>query len=78
MDAAADPYIASDPHLSALFGAFQYGRIRPKTQGYSTMESLAMTPQWQLFVNGEISAQEALDNAARQGNTALEEAALDY
>lgn len=78
VDAAADPYIANDPHLSALFAAFQYGRIRPKTQGYSAMESLAMTPQWQLFVNGEISAQEALDNAARQGNTALEEAALDY
>ena len=78
VDAAADPYIADDPHLSALFGAFQYGRIRPKTQGYSTMESLAMIPQWQLFINGEISAQEALDNAERQGNTALQEAALDY
>ncbi len=78
VDAANDPYIAENPHLSALFNAFQYGRIRPKTQGYSTMESLAMIPQWQLFVNGEITAQEALDNAERQGNTALAEAALDY
>ena len=78
VDAANDPFIADDPHLSALFGAFQFGRIRPKTQGYSTMETLAMIPQWQLFVNGEITAQEALDNAERQGNTALEEAALDY
>ncbi len=78
VDAAADPYIAGDPHLSALFNAFQYGRIRPKTQGYSTMESLAMIPQWQLFLSGEVTAQEALNNAERQGNTALEEAALDY
>ena len=78
VDAANDPYIAENPHLSALFNAFQYGRIRPKTQGYSTMESLAMIPQWQLFVNGEITAQEALDNAERQGNTALADAALDY
>jgi len=78
VDAAADPYIANDPHLSALFGAFQYGHIRPKTQGYSTMESLAMIPQWQLFLSGEVTAQEALANAERQGNIALEEAALDY
>lgn len=76
--AAADPYIADDPYLSALFNAFQYGRIRPKTLGYSSMESLAMTPQWQLFMSGEISAEEALNNAERQGNDVLAEAALDY
>lgn len=77
VDAAADPYIANDPHLSALFNAFQYGRIRPKTAGYSAMESQAMTPQWQLFVNGEISAQDALATAERQGNSILAEAAED-
>ena len=75
--AAEDPYIADNPYLRALFGAFQFGRIRPKTAGYSSMEQLAMTPQWQLFVNGEITAQEALTNAERQGNTVLAEAALD-
>ena len=78
VDAANDPFIADDPHLSALFGAFQFARIRPKTAGYSTMETLAMIPQWQLFVSGEVSAQEALDNAERQGNNALAEAALDF
>lgn len=78
VDAANDPFIKDDPILSAMFGAFQYGRIRPKTLGFSTMEGLAMMPQWQLFVSGEISAQEALDAAERQGNTTLEEAALDY
>ncbi len=77
VDAAADPYIANDPHLSALFNAFQYGRIRPKTAGYSAMESQAMTPQWQLFVNGEISAQDALATAERQGNSILAESAED-
>ena len=78
VDAAKDPFIAENPYLSALFDAFQYGRIRPKTLGYSSMEGLAMTPQWQLFMNGEITAEEALANAERQGNAALEEAALDY
>ncbi len=78
VDAAADPYIKDDPYLSALFNAFQFGHIRPKTLGYSTMEGLAMMPQWQLFLNGEISAQDALAAAERQGNTTLEEAALDY
>ena len=78
VNAAEDPYIQDDPHLSAMFAAFQYGRIRPKTLGYSSMETLAMTPQWQLFVNGEITAEEALKTAEEQGNAVLAEAALDY
>ena len=78
IEAANDPYIKDDQHLSAMFDAFQYGRIRPKTLGYSSMESLAMTPQWQLFINGEITAEEALKTAEEQGNIVLEEAALDY
>lgn len=78
IEAADDPFIKDDPHLSAMFDAFQYGRIRPKTLGYASMESLAMTPQWQLFVNGEITAEEALKTAEEQGNIVLEEAAMDY
>lgn len=78
IEAAEDPFIKDDPHLSAMFDAFQYGRIRPKTLGYSSMESLAMTPQWQLFMNDEITAEEALATAEAQGNVVLEEAALDY
>ncbi len=78
MEAAKDPYIADNPHLSAIFKAFEFGRIRPKTLGYASMEGQAMTPQWQLFLAGEISAQEALDTAERQGNTVLAEAADDF
>ena len=37
-----------------------------------------MTPQWQLFMNAEITAEEALATAEAQGNVVLEEAALDY
>lgn len=78
VNAAEDPYIKDDEHLSAMFNAFQYGHIRPKTLGYASMESLAMTPQWQLFVNGEITAEEALKTAEEQGNAVLAEAAMDY
>ncbi len=76
--AAEDAYIKDNPYLSALFDAFQYGRIRPKTLGYSSMESLAMTPQWQLFMSDEITAEEALKNAEEQGNAVLAEAAMDF
>lgn len=78
IEAANDPFIKENPHLSAMFDAFQYGVIRPKTMGYASMEGLAMTPQWQLFMSGEITAQEALDTAERQGNEALADAALDF
>ena len=78
VEAAEDPYIKDNEHLAAIFDAFQFGRIRPKVLGYSSMESLAMTPNWQLFMNGEQNAQEALDNAERMGNTVLAEAAMDY
>lgn len=47
-------------------------------ESYASMESLAMTPQWQLFVNGEITAEEALKTAEEQGNAVLAEAAMDY
>lgn len=78
VEAAEDPYIKDDPYLSAMFNAFQYGRIRPKTLGYSSMESLAMMPQWQLFMNDEITAEEALAAAEEQGNALLAEAAMDF
>ncbi len=74
-EAAQDPFIKDNPHLSALFDAFQYGRIRPKTAGYASMEGMAMTPQWQLFVGGEMTAQEALDAAQELGNEMLADAA---
>ena len=76
--AAEDPFIKDNPYLTALFDAFQYGRIRPKTLGYASMEGLAMTPQWQLFMNGEITAEQALATAEQQGNALLAEAAMDY
>ena len=76
--AAEDPFIKENPYLSALFDAFQYGRIRPKTLGYASMEGLAMTPQWQLFMNDEITAEQALATAEEQGNALLAEAAMDY
>ena len=77
-EAAEDEYIKGNEYLSAMFDAFQYGRIRPKVLGYGSMEQLAMTPNWQLFMNGEISAEEALQTGEEMGNSLLEEAALDF
>ena len=43
--------------------------------GYSDLEGLALIPQLQKYVAGEITAQEALDNAEKQGNQILSDAA---
>ena len=52
-----------------------YAGIRSKVFGYSDLEGLALIPQLQKYVAGEITAEEALSNAEKQGNDILAEAA---
>lgn len=74
IDAAADPYFMDDEILRVFSETMKYAQIRPKVPGYSDVEGLALIPQLQLFVSGEITAEEALKVAEEQGNSILAEA----
>lgn len=74
-EAAADPYFADDEIFKVFTEAFSYAGIRSKVFGYSDVEGLATIPQFQKFMAGEITAQEALSNAQSQGDSILAEAA---
>ncbi len=68
IDAASDPYFTDSEYYNVFVEVMNYASIRPKTSGYSDVEGLALIPQLQLWQAGEISAQEALDNAQSQGD----------
>ena len=73
--AAEDPYFAEDDVFEVFTEAYTYAGIRSKVLGYSDVEGLALIPQLQKYVAGEISAEEALANAQSQGDSILAEAA---
>ena len=73
--AAEDPYFADDDVFEVFTEAYTYAGIRSKVLGYSDVEGLALIPQLQKYVAGEISAEEALANAQSQGASILAEAA---
>ena len=74
-DAAADPYFMDDEILKVFSDTMLYAGIRSKVPGYSDVEGLALIPQLQKYVAGEISAEEALKNAETQGDGILADAA---
>lgn len=73
--AAEDPYFADDEILKVFTEAMNYAGIRCKVPGYSDVEGLAVIPQLQKYVAGEVSAADALANAQVQGDKILEDAA---
>lgn len=73
--AAEDPYFAEDEIFKVFNEAYGYAGIRSKVFGYSDVEGLALIPQLQKFMAGEIDAAEALKNAQSQGDSILAEAA---
>ena len=75
VNAAKDPYFMDDEILKLFSETMEYAGIRSKVFGYSDLEGLALIPQLQKYVAGEITAQEALDNAEKQGNQILSDAA---
>lgn len=74
-NAAADPYFMDDEVLSVFSETMLYAQTRVQIPGYSDVEGLALRPQLELFVAGEISAEEALSKAQEQGDKILAEAA---
>lgn len=75
IDAAADSYFMSDEVLKVFSETMLYAGIRSKVPGYSDVEGLALIPQLQKYVAGEISAEDALKNAQSQGDGILADAA---
>lgn len=75
LDAATDPYFTGDERYKVFVEAMAFASIRPKVVGYSDVEALALTPQLQKFMSGEIDAQTALATAQQQGDQILADAA---
>ncbi len=73
-DAANDPYFMDDEILKVFSETMLYATIRSKVPGYSDVEGLALIPQLQKYVAGEISAQDALSAAQSQGDQILADA----
>ena len=69
--AAEDPYFADDDVFEVFTEAYTYAGIRSKVLGYSDVEGLALIPQLQKYVAGEISAEEALANAQSQSSATV-------
>lgn len=75
INAAKDDYFTEDEILKVFTETMEYAGIRSKVFGYSDLEGLALIPQLQKYTAGEITAQEALSSAEKQGNQILAEAA---
>lgn len=75
--AAEDAYFTEDPYLAPFSTTMLYAGIRSKAPGYSDFEGLATIPQLQKFMAGEIDAQTALNEAEKQGNKLLADAAAN-
>ena len=71
--ALEDPYFQEDPYLPAFIETLNFARIRPPFPGYSPMEIDALIPAAQLFMQGQISAEDALNQAQQQGDIILQE-----
>ncbi|MBC8098912.1 MAG: ABC transporter substrate-binding protein [Armatimonadetes bacterium] len=77
LEALEDPYFQEDPYLQPFIETLLFAQIRPTVAGYSPMEVDALIPQLQLFMAGDLSAEEALSIAQEQGDLALLENALE-
>ena len=71
--ALEDPFFAEDPFWKPFLDTLEFAKIRPRHPGYSVMEIDALIPNLQLFLQGEISAEEALKRAQEQGDRLLKE-----
>jgi multiple sugar transport system substrate-binding protein len=76
LEALEDPFFQEDPYLKPFVDTLLVARIRPPVPGYAPMEGDALIPQLQLFMAGNISAEEALQLAQEQGDLILMENAL--
>ncbi|WP_156252318.1 ABC transporter substrate-binding protein [Pseudactinotalea terrae] len=73
LEAAEDPFFTENEAYSALLETMSFATARPTVPGYSDAEVQGLIPELQRFMAGEITAQEALDNAEESFNRILAE-----
>jgi len=72
--AAQDEFFSAEDSLYKPFvETFEFAKIRPPVEQYSNMETKALIPQLQLFVEGKLTAEEALKKAQEMGDKILAE-----
>lgn len=71
--AANDDYFVKNEYYSIFVEAMNNAKTRPTVSGYSTIEDLALRPQLEKFISGEIDAKQALSTIDQEGNRILEE-----
>jgi multiple sugar transport system substrate-binding protein len=58
---------------SAFIETLRMAKIRPPVAGYPPMEGDALIPNLQLYLTGDLTAEQALANAQEQGDPILQE-----
>lgn len=71
VEAANDPYFTEDPHYAAFIETLDYAQVRPSVEGFSDVEGKALVPALEQFMAGELTAEQALDQAQEQGDAIL-------
>ena len=75
--AANDPFFTEDPFWKPILDTLEYAKIRPTCAGYSPMEEEALIPNLQLFMEGKLTADQALAKAQEQGDKVLQQNNID-
>jgi multiple sugar transport system substrate-binding protein len=71
--ATLDSFFSGDPLYTPFLQTFEFAKIRPTVSGYSTMEGNALIPNLQLFMEGKMSAADALKTSQEAGDKILAE-----
>lgn len=70
---ANDPFFTDDPRYAGFVKTLEYAKVRPDVPGYSDVEGKALTPALEKFMSGQLTAEQALAQAAKQGDQILQE-----
>lgn len=70
---AINAFFTDDPRYAGFVKTLDYAQVRPDVAGYSDVEGKALTPALQKFMSGQLTAEQALAQAAKQGDRILEE-----
>lgn len=71
--AAQDPVFTGDEHIGPVVTTLDFATIRPPVAGYAPMETDALIPNLQLFMEGSQSAGDTLSKAQEDGDRILRE-----
>ncbi|MBF4589409.1 ABC transporter substrate-binding protein [Curtobacterium sp. VKM Ac-1395] len=70
---ANDPFFTDEPRYAGFVKTLDYASVRPDVPGYSDVEGKALTPALEKFMSGQLTAKQALAQAAKQGDRILQE-----